>query len=300
MHCIKIRYALQLSAESLNPTEEKMSTGRFPTTRSSLSIDSNQFHRHKNSEKKLIDTTSMDSFAFMRAFVLEPPWDAVMRGSILAIATIALTFLLEMTSLPSVRGVLKQRDGSSLYLQAVALNVLNHFIFGVPIYVIAVSMLCRDDEAANIKSFVMRTTSIVLIHAILYYGVHKAFHSSPHLYKYHRFHHRFNTHVPPVAANAVSAVEYLCAYIIPFTVGALLVTPQEKELQFAVAFVSFTNLLIHTPRLEEISKTLGPLFVTTHGHIEHHKRMNLNYAAPTINVDWIIEQLHSLMSKHVS
>jgi sterol desaturase/sphingolipid hydroxylase (fatty acid hydroxylase superfamily) len=242
----------------------------------------------------------MDSFAFMRGLVLEPPWDAVTRGSMLAIVTIALTFLLEIASLPAVRGVLKQRDGPSLYLQAVALNVLNHFIFGVPIYVIAVSLLCRDDEAANALRFVIRTTYMVLIHAILYYGVHKAFHSSPHLYVYHRFHHRFNTHVSPVAANAVSAVEYLCAYIIPFTVGALLVSPQEKELQFAVALISFTNLLIHTPRLEEISKTLGPLFVTTHGHIEHHKRMNLNYAAPTINVDWIVELLQSLVSKHAA
>jgi sterol desaturase/sphingolipid hydroxylase (fatty acid hydroxylase superfamily) len=242
----------------------------------------------------------MDSFAVMRAFMLEPAWDEVVHGSILAIATITITFFLEISSLPTVRGVLKQRDGPSLYLQAVTLNFLNHFIFGVPVYVIAVSLLCRDDKMANFLRFAMRTTCIVIIHAILYYGVHKAFHSSPQLYLYHRFHHRFNTHVPPVAANAVSAVEYLCAYIIPFAVGALLVSPQEKELQLAVAIVSFSNLLIHTPRLEEISKSLGPLLVTTHGHIEHHKRMNLNFAAPTINVDWIVEQLQSLMSKHVA
>ena len=235
----------------------------------------------------------------MREFVLEPPWDAVLHGSMLSIATIILTFLLEIFSLPTVRGVLKQRNGPSLYLQAVALNFFNHFAFGVPVYAIAVSLLCRDDEAASVLLFLMRTTCVVIIHAILYYSVHKAFHSSPQLYVYHRFHHRFNTHVPPVAANAVSAVEYLCAYIIPFALGALLVRPEEKELQVAVAIISLSNLLIHTPRLEEVSKILGPLFVTTHGHIEHHKRMNVNYAAPTINMDWIVEQLQLFTSKHV-
>jgi hypothetical protein len=92
-------------------------------------------------------------------------------------------------------------------------------------------------------------------------------------------------------ANAVSAVEYLAAYVVPFAVAAALVHPHETELQCAVAVVSVCNLLIHTPRLEEWSKALGPAFVTTHGHLEHHRRMTINYAAPTINVDWIVEQL---------
>ena len=52
---------------------------------------------------------------------------------------------------------------------------------------------------------------------------------------------------------------------------------------------SFTNLLIHTPWLEEASaKYLPPWLVSTAGHIEHHRKLSMNYAAPTLNVDhWV-------------
>ena len=225
-------------------------------------------------------------------------WSAVSGGIVLSVATVLLTFVLELASLPTVRRVLKQRDGTSLYLQAVFLNFLNHFAFGVPVYVIAVPLFCHSQQAENWTTFATRTGTIFVVHSILYYSVHKAFHSSPKLYVYHRFHHRFNKHVPPVAANAVSAVEYLAAYVVPFAVAAALVHPHETELQCAVAVVSVCNLLIHTPRLEEWSKALGPAFVTTHGHLEHHRRMTINYAAPTINVDWIVEQLQIAYRKN--
>jgi sterol desaturase/sphingolipid hydroxylase (fatty acid hydroxylase superfamily) len=225
---------------------------------------------------------------------------AIKGGTMLSIATVLLTLVLELVSLPTTRSLLKQRDGTSLYLQAIFLNFLNHFAFGVPVYATAVPLFCTSEQAENWTTFASRTGTIFVVHSILYYSVHKAFHTSPKLYVYHRFHHRFNTHVPPVAANAVSAVEYLAAYVIPFAVAAALVHPHETELQFGVAVVSVCNLLIHTPRLEEWSKTLGPAFVTTHGHLEHHRRMTINFAAPTINVDWIVEQLQIAFQKKVT
>jgi hypothetical protein len=83
-----------------------------------------------------------------------------------------------------------------------------------------------------------------------------------------------------VAANAVSIVEYVLAYIVPFAVAALLVAPHELEFRLAIAFVSICNLLVHTSRLESLSqKLLWPIFVTTH-HLEHHRKLTTNYASP--------------------
>jgi len=242
--------------------------------------------------------TWIDFFSFLPQSLQEPVFEGVKGSTELSIATVLLTIVLELASLPTVRGVLKQRDGTSLYLQAVAVNILNHFVFGIPVYVLARLLFCRSEEAGNYVIFGMRTAGLLVVHSLLYYSSHKAFHSSPKLYVYHRFHHRFNTHVCPASANAVSAVEYVVAYIIPFVVGALLVRPHEKELRLAVAIVSICNLLIHTPRLEALSEKLHPIFVTTHGHIEHHRRLTTNYAAPTLNVDWIQEQLQVMFEKN--
>ena len=39
------------------------------------------------------------------------------------------------------------------------------------------------------------------------------------MYWAHRFHHRFNSHVSPTTANAVSIAEYAVAYMLPFIAG---------------------------------------------------------------------------------
>ena len=73
----------------------------------------------------------------------------------------------------------------------------------------------------------------------------------------HRFHHAFAKHVTPSSANAVSVVEYVYAYMLPFVVGCALCAPDERALLVAVAVVSVNNLLIHTPRLEVTIKSIS-------------------------------------------
>lgn len=235
--------------------------------------------------------TLIAHFPSLPDYLREEGFTAVQGGTILSVATVLLTLVLELASLPTVRGVLQQRDGPSLYRQALAMNFINHFVFGIPVYFIAVVLFCDRTEAENRSIFAIRAAAVVAVHAVMYYGIHKAFHTSPKLYVHHRFHHRFNTHVPPVAANAVSVVEYVLAYIVPFAIAALLVAPHEREFRLAIAFLSVCNLLVHTPRLESLSeKLLWPVFVTTHDHLEHHRKLTTNYASPTINVDWILGQ----------
>lgn len=78
------------------------------------------------------------------------------------------------------------------------------------------------------------------------------------LYWAHRFHHRFNSHVVPMSANAVSFVEYCFAYMLPFIVGCLLLKPDALALFAAASLISINNILIHTPSLEKISLLVVP------------------------------------------
>jgi len=211
------------------------------------------------------------------------------RSSIeLSVSTLVLTFLLELFSLETSRKVLEQ--SGSLYTTAVAVNFRNHFVFGLPVYTTAVVLFCKGNDEKNWMQRVLSILACILIHSILYYSAHRLMHT-PQFYRHHKFHHQFAVHVPPVSANAVTVVEYLVAYVVPFAVAALIARPDELSLRISVYIVSFANLLIHTPKLEKLSERLPPTFVSTNGHLEHHRKLNMNYAAPTINVDWFVDHV---------
>ena len=115
-------------------------------------------------------------------------------------------------------------------------------------------------------------------------------HAGP-LYWCHRFHHRFNRFICPVAANAVSPAEFTLAYALPFTIGAIVLRPDRATMRFFIWLIGFTNLLIHTPWLEEPSaKYLPAWLVSTASHMEHHRKLTKNYAAPTFDIDWVVRR----------
>jgi len=222
----------------------------------------------------------------------------------LATGTLLLTIFLEFMSLGTVQGLLTtSRSGKSLYAKAWWTNVRNHFLLGPPVYVSASLFFIHESKepfsVAHCILVAVRTLTIVLIHAICYYHVHKLMHL-PEWYQYHAFHHRFKTHVPPVAANAVSVVEYMAAYVLPFAVAALWVRPTGWEMKTAVSIVSLTNLVIHTPPSDAVSQFykdyLEPYMVSPANHTQHHRELKVHYAAPTINVDWLV-QLYNEWSK---
>ena len=129
----------------------------------------------------------------------------------------------------------------------------------------------------------------------MYYSIHKYLHESPKLYKLiHQYHHQFKLHVPPMAANAVTPMEYIVAYAIPFAVACivLLCKATTIALRDAVSIASITNLLVHTPILQEISiKYIPRYFVSTNDHLTHHAKITTNYASPTFNIDYILYKL---------
>jgi len=207
-------------------------------------------------------------------------------GMVMTLATLALTLLLELLSFDGVRQICGKKGGTKLYAQGVLCNIINNGVLGPPLYELVASRWLSSPFTAVGR--VAMVGAILVGHSVGYYSAHRWMHTR-RMYWAHRFHHRFNTHVVPVTANAVSLAEYALAYMLPFIVGAKLLLPDRLSMFVAVGIVSLNNLLIHTPALADASARLVPwLFVSTADHLEHHKRLTSNYAAPTISVDRLL------------
>ena len=221
-------------------------------------------------------------------------------GFELALSTLALTILLESISLDTVRNLwTKQSGGRVLYWKGVAVNLFNHIVLGVPVYTIAVLFFCQalDHEPPKLGISLIRIASLILIHNLCYFYVHRAFHEHSY-YRFHKFHHQYHQWVPPSAANAVSIVEYLVAYVLPFALAALLLRPTPLELQRAIGVLSVNNLLVHTPCLQHVSMWVEPYFVSTRSHLEHHQRLTVHYASPVWNVDYWLGSSSTARNSH--
>lgn len=226
-------------------------------------------------------------------------------GFWLATSTIALTAFLECFSLGTVRNVLTQEGGRELYLTSLSVNFLNHYILGIPVYVVGAYLFCspaqEQPSSDNLLGACIRAAAstfkilaLCWFHGCLYWYVHKSMHLSPALYKFHKFHHRFHKHVPPSSANAVSVVEYLVAYVTPFAVAAFLTRATVAELKLSVALTSVANLALHTPFLVKVWPLVDlPIFVSTEAHMDHHERSRTNYSAPIWNFDWMQDKLYA-------
>jgi len=217
-------------------------------------------------------------------------------GAVLSAATLVMTAALELTAIPTVRGLCRQAGGRQLYLKGLAMNVINLASASLT-YTLLVPMICSPDDweyGRRIRGVVLLLTT----HAIVYWAVHKAMHTKA-LYWMHRFHHRFNKHVPPSAANAVSIYEFTAAYGGPFIVGGLLFGSDRVTLQIAITVNYLLSALVHTPWMQAWSKEAMPWFlVTAHDHMEHHRLLNKHYASPTWNVDRILAWLSAEPEVH--
>ncbi|GMH52268.1 hypothetical protein TL16_g01195 [Triparma laevis f. inornata] len=207
-------------------------------------------------------------------------------GWVMAWATLFLTGLLEIVSMGEVTKVCRRTGGRKLYALGVLYNFINNAVLGPPLYTLVSNKWMS--QPLPTQSRVVMVFAIIVGHSIGYYCVHRWMHTKA-MYWAHRFHHRFNSIVCPVTANAVSLAEYALAYMLPFIVGAWLLRPDRMSMFIAVGVVSLNNLLIHTPILADASANLVPwLFVSTADHLEHHRRLTSHYAAPTISIDRLL------------
>lgn len=213
--------------------------------------------------------------------------EPLVGGLVVGLATVVLTALLEVMDLPAVRRVLTQAgDGRALYRTALCMNALNNLVIGPLVWHAAAKLMCSPLKPR--AECALDVLGLVAVHALGFYLGHAAMHR-PSLYRHHRLHHRFHSNVTPVSANCVSLVEYALAYMLPFVVGIFLLRPDKLALLAAVTWISVANLLVHMPALEALSaRYLPALFVGTHDHLEHHKRLTCLYSAPTFSVDRIV------------
>ena len=171
-------------------------------------------------------------------------------GVVMTILTVVLTLGLELASFGDVLNICKNKQGATLYAQAVALNILNNCILGPLAYELVSSNWMS--APFTLGGRVAMTAAVVLGHAVGYYCAHRWMHTR-RMYWAHRFHHRFNKYVVPVTANAVSLAEYAIAYMLPFIAGSILLRPDRCSMFVSVGIISFNNLLVHTPFLCDIS-----------------------------------------------
>lgn len=220
-------------------------------------------------------------------------------GSLLMVYVLLQTFFLELLSLDTSKALYQKNP--KLYQNAVVLNFFNHFVVGVPSYAVGILLTTDIPERDNFFIYSLKLVTqiigITAIHALCYYQIHKIFHTYPRLYKWHKFHHLFNTHVPPLSANAVSPVEYYLAYICPFLVALILLKPCELALWSSILLIGIFNLTMHTPMLEPYFDKVTPQWMAkTANHLEHHKRLNCHYAAPTFDIDYLVEEFGGLFT----
>lgn len=220
----------------------------------------------------------------------------VQDGIYIMTALMIFTALLELLSFQTARALYQKN--APLYLKAWVFNFVNHFGLAIPLYtffqVWSTQALPKDDhEVTKLLKVIWQVVQITSLHSVIFYQVHKTFHQHPQLYRWHKFHHQFNTHVPPVSATAVSCVEYIIAYLSPF-MSSVVLFPTLSPMAFRVAVLvmgSF-NVMMHTPPLEAVFESFVPAWmVHTSDHLEHHKRLNCHYAAPTLDMDYVLENV---------
>tara|TARA_Y100000992_G_scaffold302653_2_gene278001 strand:- start:17932 stop:18642 length:711 start_codon:yes stop_codon:yes gene_type:complete len=178
---------------------------------------------------------------------------------------------------------LTNKNGN-LYIESLHSNYINLLIIG-PIYYIIVYNYFLDNQKIGFNS--IDYIEIVFIHNILYYLAHFGMHKVSFLKFMHEFHHLFKDTIPSTG-NAVSVCEFNFAYILPFVIASLIVVPNNVTLKCSVGTISILNTFIHTPNFDSV--LYHPVLVSPSNHMKHHKDKSGNYAAPLINIDYLIKE----------
>jgi len=164
---------------------------------------------------------------------------------------------------------------STLLLQGLSSSLVNLLVFGPVLH----SFAMQWTRPRRTWRKIWDAFAIVTVHSGLYAMIHRCMHRVSALQSIHKDHHRFRQCVTPSAANAVSAQEFLLAYMLPFVAAVHWLKPDPLALNAAVAVVSTFNLLVHSPHLKDAR--WPSLLVHPKDHLSHHSHRTPHYAAPT-------------------
>lgn len=216
--------------------------------------------------------------------------DEFNTGLKLACATLSTTAILDVLTWNDVVKLQEIPNGKELYIQGWIANTINNMLIGPGTYTLVRAKLTSTSNHSFFLSL-RNSLEMVLWHAVFYYAFHRLMHTA-RLYKIHKFHHQFNKVILASTANAVSIREYVFAYMLPFILGCIIVSPNEHELLVSASIVSLFNLIVHTPSFKGLK--LPWFMVSTADHFDHHTLQKRNFAAPTFHIDNLLQELFLL------
>jgi len=184
-----------------------------------------------------------------------------------------------------VQKLVQKKGGRELYKKAIVANLVNVGIFGVLTYWISVTFACVPGPL-TLSEQIRGVFGILFIEGLGFYLVHKAFHEIKWLYPAHSFHHRFNDVILPSTASAVSATEFLLAYMFPIFLSCAIVPNDRTSAVIASGIIGITNLLIHSPFM--VGTKLHWILVSPDDHFRHHKVLTTDYGAPVVSFDRLL------------
>lgn len=156
----------------------------------------------------------------------------------------------------------------------------NLLVIGPIFYNFIFYKLCRRNPFLKQVNAV-ETLALTFIHSILY----KYFHSKMHttFTGIHEYHHSFKEDILISTANAVSILEFVFAYMMPFLIGSLIISPSPSSLNVSASIVSLFNFAVHCESF--YNSDWIPGFVPPKLHINHHRRIQPSTtAAPTFYI----------------
>jgi len=177
---------------------------------------------------------------------------------------------------------LKKID-KELYQQGIYAVKKNMIVVGPITYAVINQVFIAPGHTIQLFNVV----SMLMIHSVGYYGVHYAMHKVPFIQPIHEFHHRFEKTLVPSIGNAVSMEEFMLAYMAPFIYGAYILRPNEISFIIPIKIIALLNLLIHCQEAEQLS--FVKWWVSPKNHGDHHRYRYKHYAAPTLNIDYLLE-----------
>lgn len=216
----------------------------------------------------------------MENFILNLIFD----GLSITASTFVLTLFLDFLSVNYIYKLFKEVDGKKLYIESFLMNLFNNIVLGTLAFIVF-SYFFEVEKKLTFTLILVEFFLLLIIQAFGYYFAHRIMHT-PTFYFIHRFHHKYSKIVIPMAANSVSILEYIFAYLSPFIIGIILIRPSRFSLKLAISCVSLGNLLIHTPWLSDLSdKYIPDYFVKTSDHLDHHRVSSRKFSAPILNLD---------------
>ena len=171
-----------------------------------------------------------------------------------------------------------------LYIDGIFANLYNMILIG-PITYSIIDYALIDHTDNYIQP--LNLSLLVLVHNGFYYIAHYYMHK-PFLYHIHKFHHNYDNVLLPSLGNAVSSKEFFIAYMLPFIIGAKLFHPNEVTFISSISIIAILNMAIHTKELEDTK--WAKYLVSPNQHIEHHKVKTKHYAAPLLNIDYLLQK----------